>query len=188
MGIVTWWGVHGSIWAWPCDNLCGWCHSAIFPSLFHVFSRLPREVHYLFISAYIFLIFFFRVVISTIRKQGKCPSPRTFIEEKYISALGSMADDQRRQHIRLDNDHRQENVKLARKFIFEKGLGIRSKGVEGLLGSTSYTPTRVCIFVSYSYFFSINKCPLRVPSPFGSPISSSISFLCSFQIYCMNLN
>ena len=123
-----------------------------------------------------------------IRKQGKCPSPRTFIEEKYISALGSMADDQRRQHIRLDNDHRQENVKLARKFIFEKGLGIRSKGVEGLLGSTSYTPTRVCIFVSYSYFFSINKCPLRVPSPFGSPISSSISFLCSFQIYCMNLN
>ena len=68
-----------------------------------------------------------------------------------------MADDQRRQRIRLDNDHRQENVELARKFIFEKGLGIKSKGVEGLIGSTSYTPTRVCIFISYLYFTSTNK-------------------------------
>ena len=41
-----------------------------------------------------------------------------------------MADDQRHQRICLDNDHRQENVELARKFIFEKGLGIKSKGVE----------------------------------------------------------
>ena len=89
---------------------------------------------------------FHRVVLSTIRNLGKCPSPRTHIEKQYIRELGTTADDQRHQHIRLDNDHRQENVELARKFIFEKGLGIKSTGVEGLLESQSYTPTRVRIF------------------------------------------
>jgi hypothetical protein len=133
-----------------------------------------------------FLIFIYRVVLSTIRNLGKCPSPRTDIEKKYIPALGTTADDQRRQHIRLDSDHRQENVELARKFIFEKGLGIKSKGVEGLLESRSYTPNRVCIFGSYSYFTSTNKSPLRAPFPFDSPNSTSIFFLCSFPTNCMN--
>ena len=98
---------------------------------------------------------FHRVVISTIRNLGKCPSPRTEIEKKYIPGLGTMADDQRREHIRLDDEHRQENVELARKFIFEKGLGIKSTAVEGLLESKSYTPTRVCISV-----FIFNLYPL----------------------------
>jgi hypothetical protein len=104
-----------------------------------------------------FLIFIYRVVLSTIRNLGKCPSPTTLIEKQYIPGLGTTANDQRHQHIRIDDDHRQENVELARKFIFEKGLGIKSKGVEGLLESRSYTPTRVCIFGSYSYFPSTNK-------------------------------
>ena len=58
-------------------------------------------------------------------------------QKQYIPGLGTTADDQRRLHIRLDNDHRQQNVEVARKFIFEKGLGIKSKGVEGLLESKS---------------------------------------------------
>lgn len=128
------------------------------------------------------------MVLSTIRNLGKCPSPRTLIEKQYISGLGTRVDDQRRQHIRLDNNHRQENVELARKLIFEKGLGIKSKGVEGLLESKSYTPTRVRIFCSYSYLTSTNKSPLRAPFPFASPNSTSTFFLCSFPTYCMNLS
>ena len=98
------------------------------------------------------------------------------IKKQYILAIGTTADDQRRQHIQIDNDHREENVELAQNFIFEKGLGIKSKGVEGLLESRSYTPTQVCILTSYSYFSRTNKCPFRAPFPFGSPNSTSIIF------------
>ena len=144
----------------------------IYPRFFTYSADYPEKlvILLLFFPSYIFLTFISRVVLSTIRNLGKCPSPRTLIEKWYIQGLGTMADDQQRQHIRLDNVHRQENVELARKFIFEKGLGIKSKGVEGLLDSQSYTPTRVCIFDSYSYFISTYKCPFRAPFPFGSPI------------------
>jgi hypothetical protein len=128
---------------------------------------------------------FHRVVLSTIRNLGKCPSPRTLIQKQYIPGLGTTADDQRRQHIRLDNDHRQRNVELAREFIFEKGLGIKSTRVEGLLESKSYTPTRVWIFLLY--LTSANKC-LRAPFLFGSPVSSSISSPCLSPISYMSLN
>jgi hypothetical protein len=137
----------------------------IFPRFF-TYSADYIEKFVTFFFPYIFLIFFSRVIISTIRKQGKFPSPRTLIEERYIQGLGTTADDQRRQHIRLDDDHRQENVELARKFIFEKGLGIKSKGVEGLLASKSYTPTRVCIsFVIHTLLLLTNDLLERLLSP-----------------------
>ena len=129
---------------------------------------------------------FHRVVLSTIRNLGKCPSLRTLIQKQYIPALGTTADDQRCQHIRLDDDHRQNNVELARKLIFEKGLGIKSTRVEGLLDSKSYTPTRVCNF--FIYFTSTNKGPVRAPFPSGSPVSSSISSPCLSLISYTSLN
>jgi hypothetical protein len=70
-----------------------------------------------------------------------------------------MADDQRREHIRLDNEHRRRKVELARKLIFERGLAIKSDRVEALLESKSYTPTRVSIssLINTFTFTSTNK-------------------------------
>jgi hypothetical protein len=85
----------------------------------------------------------YRVILSTIRYLAACPSPRTLIQKKYIPALGTTADEQRRQHLRIDDDHRREKVETARKFIFEKGLGVKSKNIESRLKEESYTPTRV---------------------------------------------
>jgi len=110
------------------------------------------------------------VVLSTIRNLGKCPSPRTLIQKQYIPGLGTTADDQRRQHIRLDDDHRQNNVELARKSIFEKGLGIKSTKVEGLLESKSYTPTRVWIFVSIHTLYPLTNVLLERLFPLALPI------------------
>ena len=92
------------------------------------------------------------------------------IQKQYIPGLGTTADDQQRQHIRLDDDHQQNNVKLAQKFIFEKGLGIKSKGVEGLLESKSYTPTRVCIFASILTLNPLTKVQLECVFPSTLPI------------------
>ena len=85
----------------------------------------------------------YRVVLSTIRYLAACPSPRTLIQKKYISALGTTVDEQRCQHLRIDDECRREKVETARRFIFEKGLGVKSTKVEGLLKEESYTPTRV---------------------------------------------
>ena len=54
-------------------------------------------------------------------------------------------------HLPVVPDPPAEVAPLPRKFIFEKGLGIKSKGVEGLLESRSYTPTRVCILLFIFY-------------------------------------
>ena len=81
-----------------------------------------------------------------------------------------MADDQRRKHIRLDDDHRQKDLELARKLIFERGLGIKSKGVEGLLESKSYTPTRVCIFVRIHTLHPLTNVLLERVFPSALPI------------------
>jgi hypothetical protein len=66
------------------------------------------------------------------------------IQKKYIPALGTTADEQRRMHLRIDDEHRREKVETARSFIFEKGLGVKSSKVESRLKDESYTPTRVC--------------------------------------------
>ena len=70
------------------------------------------------------------------------------IQKKYISALGTTADEQRHQHLRIDDEDRREKVETARKFIFEKGFGVKSTKVEGHLKEDSYTPSRVRFRVS----------------------------------------
>ena len=144
-----------------------------------VFSRIQRITQRSASPCNFFLYFpdfeFNRVVLSTIRNLGKCPSPRTLIQKQYIPGLGTMVDDQRCQHIRLDDDHRQNNVELAQKFIFEKGLGIKSKGVEGLLESKSYMPTRVCIFASIQTLNPLTKVLLECLFP--SALPTQLQFL-----------
>lgn len=78
----------------------------------------------------------------TIRYLAGCPSPRTLLQKKYIPALGTTADEQRRQHLRID-EIRREKVEAAQKFIFEKGFGVKSTNIESRLKEESYTSTRV---------------------------------------------
>jgi hypothetical protein len=52
------------------------------------------------------------------------------MQKAHIPALGTKADDQRREHIRMDTDTRRELVEAARRLIFIQGYGITSKAVE----------------------------------------------------------
>ena len=119
---------------------------------------------------------FHRVILSTIRNLGKCPSPRMLLQKQYILGLGTRADDQR-QNIHLDDNHWKNNVELAQKFIFENGLGIKSTGVEGLLESKSYMPTQVQVFASIHTLNSLTNVILERLFPSVSPHSTSILFL-----------
>jgi hypothetical protein len=107
---------------------------------------------------------------------GKCPSPRTEILKKFIPGLGTTADDQRRQHIRLDNDHRRMKVELARELIFEKGLAVKSDRVEALLAPSSYTPTRVCVFGSYQTLVPLTNVLLECFFPSALTIQLQFFF------------
>ena len=64
-------------------------------------------------------------------------------------------------------------MELARKFIFEKGLGIKSKGVERLVASESYTPTRACIFLIHTLLALTNVLLERV---FPSALQIQLQF------------
>ena len=111
-----------------------------------------------------------RVVLATIRNLAKCPSPTTLIQKQYIPALGTKADEQRHQHICIDDSHRRDDVDLARKLIFEKGLGIKSTKVEGLLQSKSYTPTRVWIYLFICSLYALTVVLLERLFPSTLPI------------------
>jgi hypothetical protein len=65
--------------------------------------------------------------------------------KKYISGLGTKADEQRRQHIRFDNSTRRELIEASRRFIFGHGIRITGARVEERLQAQSWTPTRVSI-------------------------------------------
>ncbi len=84
-----------------------------------------------------------RVLLATIRYLANRPCPRCFIQKNRIKDIGSHVDDQRRAHIRVDTDRRQNKVNTSRKWIFEKGRGVNSQSVNDILQEDSYVPTRV---------------------------------------------
>lgn len=86
-----------------------------------------------------------RVLIATIRYLALNPSPRTLVPKKYISYLGTKVDEQRRHHLRIDNDSRRELIEASRRLIFLQGIGITGARVEERLQAQSMTPTRVSI-------------------------------------------
>ena len=65
------------------------------------------------------------------------------VPKKYISGLGTNVDEQRRQHVRMDDDTRRELVEASRRLIFQHGVGITGAKVEERLQGQSLTPTRV---------------------------------------------
>ncbi|KAH9476649.1 hypothetical protein JR316_0010562 [Psilocybe cubensis] len=83
-----------------------------------------------------------KVLLATIRFLGKSLCTGCTIYKKFVSALGTRADDQRRNHERKDTKERQRKVETSRSWIFEYGGSIKSQGVENVLADESYVPAR----------------------------------------------
>lgn len=127
--------------------MCRWCHTAHFPSFFHLFCRLSGEVCLLSFLLCISNTNNYRIILATIRYLGSCPCPCCFIKKEHISGLGTKADDQRRGHLCTDNERRQRKVDRSRSYIFENGRSINSTYVDNLLQEESWIPTRVKIIL-----------------------------------------
>ena len=74
---------------------------------------------------------------------GICPCPRCLIKKEYIKGLGTKVDGQRRAKLRECNERYRAQVETAREIIYKKGYAVNSKAVNRVIGSESFTPTRV---------------------------------------------
>jgi hypothetical protein len=64
-------------------------------------------------------------------------------EKALIPATGTRADEQRRSHLRDDNNRLRRAISQAREWIFMKGLGVTSKWIRDVLGAKSELPNQV---------------------------------------------
>ena len=86
---------------------------------------------------------FNRVLLACVRSLGACPCPRCFIKKEDIPGLGTQVDGQRRaEHQKGDHVYRHK-IETAQEIIYKKGYVVNSKAVDGVIGSESFTPTRV---------------------------------------------
>jgi len=60
-----------------------------------------------------------------------------------IPGLGTKLDERRRAKLRKCNHVYQHKIQTARDIIYEKGYVVNSKAVDKVIGSESYTPTKV---------------------------------------------
>ncbi len=92
------------------------------------------------------LIHRFRVLLATIRNLGSFPCPRCLIPKETIPEVGTKNDDRRRERDRrVANDKLFSDIKLARTWIYNEGLLVKSAAVERLLSPKSLVPTLVCL-------------------------------------------
>lgn len=104
-----------------------------------------------------------RILIATIRNLGNCPCPRCLIQKKYISGLGTTADDQRRQHLRTDDAIRVGRVDSARRILFKYQGAPTSQRIEGILKPRSEVPIRVSRVPLSLPDLPCKKMPCRMP-------------------------
>ncbi|KAF8883752.1 hypothetical protein CPB84DRAFT_1686207 [Gymnopilus junonius] len=83
-----------------------------------------------------------KVIIAAIHQLALCPSPQTLMPKKYISGLGTRVDEQRRQHLRLDDVAHRDQVEAAQELIFVHGIGVTGAYVEERLQNQSLTLTQ----------------------------------------------
>ncbi|KAF8802003.1 hypothetical protein BYT27DRAFT_7226594 [Phlegmacium glaucopus] len=84
-----------------------------------------------------------KILLACIKYLGSFPCPRCLVPNHQISELGTKNDQKRREKLaRIDNEHRRDTVELARKWIYEKGINVKSKSIKDLLGPKGWTPTR----------------------------------------------
>ena len=121
----------------------------VFPRIFTYSADYPEKWVYSNSKNNCKLILTFnRVLLSTIKSLGGCPCPRCLVQKDKIGKLGTLADRKTRKNLKTvqtDSIQRQKRVELTRRWIFEKGMGIGSARVEGILKKRSEVPTRVCI-------------------------------------------
>ena len=87
---------------------------------------------------------------------------------------------------RVDNEHRRDMVELARKWIYEKSVNVKSKPIQGLLDPKGWTPTRVRSFDLYKPL--TNHFQYRMPFQKNYPCTASTSTRCLCRIYFTSLN
>lgn len=85
-----------------------------------------------------------RAMIATIRMIGKAACPQDICMKHILDLLGTAESRQIiASKIRKDGNARRRLVKAARDFIYENGLGVKSREVEKRLAAQSWTPTLV---------------------------------------------
>ena len=85
-----------------------------------------------------------RILLACIKYLGNFPCPRCSLPKQQISELGTKNDKKRREKLaRVDNERRRDTVELAREWIFQKGVNVKSKPLQRLLDPKGWTPTRV---------------------------------------------
>ncbi|KDQ61191.1 hypothetical protein JAAARDRAFT_55886 [Jaapia argillacea MUCL 33604] len=106
--------------------MCGdgvWCR--LYPQFFSYSADYPEKV-----------------LIATIRDLGNCPCLRCLVPLDQVGELGQKVD---MQHCEtqawVDDEQRQNKVKLAWSFIYEKRYVVNSKAVNRVLQSESWVPT-----------------------------------------------
>lgn len=77
------------------------------------------------------------------RHLAACPCPRCLIKMNVISAAGTMVDDQRRSHRRVDNQPLHRLIERVRGWIIKDGRPMASKAVKKPLVELSLFPIRV---------------------------------------------
>ncbi|TFK81507.1 hypothetical protein K466DRAFT_531692 [Polyporus arcularius HHB13444] len=97
--------------------------------------QFPRFV--LYIADYVE-----KILLACLKYLAKCPCPRCKINKDKIIEMGTRADDYRRNHTRVDDNDVLWRIKLARQWIFEKGMPLTSVYLQRILGPLSLTPTR----------------------------------------------
>lgn len=68
-------------------------------------------------------------------------------------------------NIRIDSLAVRQKIEVARRFIFEKGYGVRSAAVKRLLDAKCLLPVQVC---SHSHSVLVNICWMYIPERFLS--------------------
>ncbi|KJA19627.1 hypothetical protein HYPSUDRAFT_143405, partial [Hypholoma sublateritium FD-334 SS-4] len=83
-----------------------------------------------------------KILLATLRNFGLCPCPRCLVPKDKIPDVGKIYDDRRRQTShRIDSTARTFDIDTVRKFIYEKGEGVKSAAVERVLRDKSLVPT-----------------------------------------------
>ena len=88
-----------------------------------------------------------RVLVATIRDQGRCPCVWCLVTTPQIPTLGTAEDRMLRQtQLRVESEERQQLVKDAREKLYREGYVITGDKVDGVLKDESLVPTLVCAF------------------------------------------
>ncbi|KAK1235358.1 hypothetical protein PQX77_001424 [Marasmius sp. AFHP31] len=75
-----------------------------------------------------------QVLLSSLKFIGKCLCPRCLIHGDEVSGLGTSRDFWIRQHrIRIDSSKVQNRIIKTRRWIFQKGFSVASKGIKAVL-------------------------------------------------------